>query len=154
MRRCFRRRHCPAQRLVLPAWKQPIHGGDPFRFPARRRRAPALERAARAEILFGMVARLCSNERWRLTSGRERRAPSCTGSSPARWADHGGKLERAGVRLVERYFDSPGLSKVAAPSQRDPRGTRKALGGSSVEFTGDLRAITVLLDHRLCVRVR
>jgi len=46
-----------------------------------------------------------------------------------------------------------GLSKVPPVAER-PRDTRKGCGRNrSAEYSGDLRAVTVLLDHRLSVHV-
>src|ERR1035441_7929566 len=63
-------------------------------------------------------------------------------------------MERAGkVRLAVRYYDSPGLSKVPPVAPRPGRHPEGLFEESSVSFRGDLKAITVVADHRLTVRV-
>ena len=57
------------------------------------------------------------------------------------------------LRLAQRYFDSPGLSKVPPVAERPARHPEGLWEESSVEYSGDLRAIAVVLDHRLSVRV-
>ena len=139
-------------RLVLPAWNSPSTAGDPFRFPGapsprERWNVPGPPRKYFSEWLPALFERTLAIDEWK---GEK---------SQLHWiftGPMGGFTVEVGagrVRLIERYFDSPGLSKaplVEARAARHPEGLWEE---SSVEYGGDLRAITVLLDHRLSVRV-
>jgi hypothetical protein len=139
-------------KLDLPAWKGSSTDGDGFEFPgppSPRTRwivpgpprkyfsewLPALfERTIEIENLSGAGAQL----RWIFT-----------GPSGGFTVEVGGGK----ARLAARYDDSPGLSKVP-PVQ--PRGARHPEGlweESQVEYSGDLKAVTVIADHRLTLRV-
>jgi hypothetical protein len=136
----------------LPPWNTAPSGGDAFQFPAppspRTRWAiPGPPRKYFSEWLPSLFERTLELENW-------------NGQEPAlRWiftGPHGGFTVEAGggkIRLSVRYYDSLGLSKVppVAPSPaRHPEGLFEE---SSAVFRGDLRAITVVADHRLTVRV-
>jgi len=57
------------------------------------------------------------------------------------------------ARLAVRYDDSPGLSKVPPVQARPGRHPEGLWEESSVEYGGELKAITVVADYRLTVRV-
>jgi len=57
------------------------------------------------------------------------------------------------VRLAVRYYDSLGLGKVPPVQARPGRHPEGLWEESAVEYAGDLKAITVVADHRLTVRV-
>jgi hypothetical protein len=63
------------------------------------------------------------------------------------------KADSGKVRLAVRYYDSPGLGKVPPVPERPGRHPEGLWEESSVEFGGGLKAITVVADHRLTVRV-
>jgi hypothetical protein len=139
-------------RLVLPAWNSPSTAGDPFRFPGEpspraRWNVPGGSRKYFFEWLPALFERTLAIDEWK---GEK---------SQLRWiftGPMGGFTVEVGagrVRLAQRYFDSPGLSKVPPVAERPARHPEGLWEEASVEYSGDLRAVTVVLDHRLSVRV-
>jgi len=139
-------------RVDLPPWKGSSAGGDGFEFPGApsprtRWNVPGSPRKYFAEWLPALFERTLQIEDW--SSGKAQLRWIFTGPSGGFTVEAGG----GNVRLAVRYCDSPGLSKVP-PVQ--PRGARHPEGlweESVVEYGGELKAITVVADHRLTVRV-
>jgi hypothetical protein len=140
------------QKLILPAWNSPSTAGDPFQFPGapsprERWNVPGPPRKYFSEWLPALFERTLAIDEWK---GEK---------SQLRWiftGPMGGFTVEVGagrLRLVQRYDDSPGLSKVPPVAERPARHPEGLWEESSVELSGDLRAITVALDHRLSVRV-
>lgn len=138
--------------VELPPWRTAPAGGDGFQFPGppsprTRWVVPGPPRKYFAEWLPALFERTIELAEW-------------NGKEPAlRWiftGPHGGFTVEAGagkVRLAVRYYDSPGLSKVPPVAPRPGRHPEGLFEESSVSFRGDLKAITVVADHRLTVRV-
>jgi hypothetical protein len=140
-------------KLELPAWKaSSATGGDAFELPnppsPRTKWSVAYSpRKYFAEWLPALFERTLEIENW-------------SGEKPQlRWiftGTSGGFSVEAGggkVRLAVRYYDSQGLSKVPPVPARPGRHPEGLWEESSVEYSGDLRAITVIADHRLTIRV-
>ncbi len=74
------------------------------------------------------------------------------GQSSLEWiftGDEGGvtvRLEPGKVRVAQRYYDSYGLSETIPPKARYPQRT---LIQSDAVYSGDLRSVTLELDHKL-----
>ena len=139
-------------RVDLPAWKGSPGGGDHFEFPGppsprTRWTVPWAPRKYFAEWLPALFERTLEIDGW---SGEK---------SQLRWiftGPCGGFTVEAGggkARLAVRYDDSPGLSKVPPVEARPGRHPEGLWEESSVEYGGDLQAITVVADYRLTVRV-
>jgi hypothetical protein len=136
----------------LPHWSTTPPGGDAFVFPSppsprTRWNVPGPPRKYFSEWLPALFERTIEIAEW-------------TGNQPPlRWiftGPHGGFTVEAGagkVRLAVRYYDSPGLSKVPPVAARPGRHPEGMFEESSVSFRGDLKAITVIADHRLTLRV-
>ena len=139
-------------RLDLPQWKGSSAGGDNFELsdslsPRTRWNVPGPPRKYFAEWLPALFERTLEIENW-------------SGDKPQlRWiftGPSGGFTVEAGggqARLAVRYYDSPGLSKVPPVEPRPGRHPEGLWEESRVEYSGDLRAITVIADHRLTLRV-
>jgi len=140
------------ERTQLPPWKESSAGGDLFEFPGvpsprgPRWNVPS-PRKYFGEWLPALFERTLEIEHW---SGE---------TSLLRWVftgPSGGFTVEAGggrVRLAARYYDSPGLSKVPPVQARPARHPEGLWEESSIEYHGELKAITVLADHRLTLRV-
>jgi hypothetical protein len=139
-------------RVDLPPWQRSSAGGDGFEFPGApsprtRWNVPGPPRKYFAEWLPALFERTLEIEEW-------------SGEKPQlRWiftGPCGGFTVEAGggkARLAVRYYDSPGVSKVAPVQARPGRHPEGLWEESSVEYSGELRAITVVADYRLTVRV-
>jgi hypothetical protein len=142
----------PPARLDLPAWQPAAAGGDRFELPGppspRTRWAVAwAPRKYFMEWLPALFERTLEIDGWR--GGNARVEWIFTGPSGGFTVEaSGGK-----VRLAVRYFDSPGLSRVPPVQERPARHPEGIWEESTAEFGGDLKAITVVADHRLTVRV-
>ena len=140
------------RKLVLPAWNGPSTAGDGFALtsalsPRQRWNVPGPPRKYFSEWLPALFERTLAIDEWK----GEKNQLSWIFTGPM-----GGITVEVGagrLRLVERYDDSPGLSKVPPVPERPARHPEGLWDEASVEYTGDLRAITVVLDHRLSVRV-
>jgi hypothetical protein len=139
-------------RVDLPRWTGSPGGGDHFEFPGppsprTKWTVPWAPRKYFAEWLPALFERTIEIDGWR---GEK---------SQLRWiftGPCGGFTVEAGggkARLAVRYDDSPGLSKVPPVEARPARHPEGLWEESSVEYGGDLQAITVVADYRLTVRV-
>ncbi len=139
-------------RVDLPPWKESPAGGDRFEFPGApsprtRWTVPGPPRKYFAEWLPALFERTLEIDGW---SGEK---------SQLRWiftGPRGGFTVEAGAgraRLAIRYYDSPGLGKVPPVQPRPGRHPEGLWEESGVEYAGDLKAITVVADYRLTVRV-
>ena len=139
-------------KVDLPLWKASSAGGDPFELtsapsPRAKWNVTGPPRKYFAEWLPALFERTLEIENW--SGGKPQLRWIFTGPSGGFTVEAGGGK----VRLAVRYYDSPGLSK-APPVQRRPcRHPEGLWEESSVEYGGDLKAITVVADHRLTVRV-
>jgi hypothetical protein len=139
-------------RVDLPPWKESSAGGDGFELsstpsPRTRWAVPGPPRKYFAEWLPALFERTIEIDGW-------------SGEKPQlRWiftGPCGGFTVEAGAgkaRLTVRYYDSPGLSKVPPVQPRPGRHPEGLWEESSVEYAGDLKAITVVADYRLTLRV-
>ena len=139
-------------RMELPPWKAFPAGGEAFAFPVPPSPrtmwfVPGPPRKYFAEWLPALFERTLEIENW-------------SGGKPLlRWiftGPCGGFTVEAGggkVHLAVRYNDSVGLAKVPPVQPRPGRHPEGLWEESSVEYSGDLKAITVVADHRLTVRV-
>jgi len=138
--------------IELPLWTKAAAGGDAFLFPGppsprTRWNVPGPTRKYFSEWLPALFERTIEIEDWDANH------------APLRWiftGPHGGFTVEAGagkVRLAVRYYDSPGLSKVPPVAPKPGRHPEGLFEESSVSFRGDLKAITVVADHRLTLRV-
>jgi hypothetical protein len=136
----------------LPPWEGSAAAGDGFRFPGppsprTRWNVPGPPRKYFSEWLPALFERTLEIDEW------------SAGKPPLRWiftGPCGGFTVEAGagkVRLAVRYYDSTGLSKVPPVQARPGRHPEGLFEESSVEYRGDLKAITAVSDHRLTVRV-
>ena len=140
------------RKLVLPAWSGPSSAGDGFALtsalsPRQRWNVPGPPRKYFSEWLPALFERTLAIDEWR----GEKNELSWIFTGPT-----GGFTVEVGagkVRLAQRYYDSPGLSKVPPIAERPARHPEGLWEESSAEYSGDLRAVTVLLDHRLSVHV-
>ena len=136
----------------LPVWpRSPANGGDTFVLPGppsprTRWNVPGAPRKYFSEWLPALFERTIEISEW--------------GGQPAlRWiftGPHGGFTVEAGggkVRLSVRYYDSPGLAKVPPVAARPGRHPEGLFDETSGAYRGELKAITVVADHRLTVRV-
>jgi Glycosyl hydrolase family 30 beta sandwich domain len=139
-------------KVDLPSWKPSPAGGDRFEFPGKpsprtKWTVPGPPRKYFPEWLPALFERTLEIDEW---SG---------GKAQLRWiftGPSGGFTVEAGngkARLAVRYYDSPGLSKVPPVQARAGRHPEGLWEESSVEYGGDLKAITVVADYRLTVRV-
>jgi hypothetical protein len=137
--------------VELPHWNAAPAGGDKFTFPGpvsprTRWIVPGPPRKYFSEWLPALFERTIEIEEW-------------SADLPLRWiftGPRGGftvEARTGQVRLVVRYYDSPGLSKVPPVAQRPGRHPEGLFEESSVSFRGDLKAITVVADHRLTLRI-
>lgn len=140
------------RKLVLPAWSGPSSAGDGFALtsalsPRQRWNVPGPPRKYCSEWLPALFERTLAIDEWR----GEKNQLSWIFTGPT-----GGFTVEVGagkVRLAQRYYDSPGLSKVPPVAERPARHPEGLWEESSAEYNGNLRAVTVLLDHRLSVHV-
>jgi hypothetical protein len=140
------------RKLVLPDWNGPSTTGDGFALTSalssrQRWNVPGPPRKYFSEWLPALFGRTLAIDEWK----GEKSQLQWIFTGPA-----GGFTVEVGagrLRLAQRYFDSPGLSKVPPVAERPARHPEGLWEESSVEYSGDPRAITVLLDHRLSVRV-
>jgi hypothetical protein len=139
-------------KLDLPLWKPSPGGGDRFELPGKpsprtKWAVPFSPRKYFLEWLPALFERTLEIDEW---SGAK---------AQLRWiftGPSGGFTVEAGngkARLAVRYYDSPELSKVPPVQARPGRHPEGLWEESSVEYGGDLKAITVVADHRLTVRV-
>jgi hypothetical protein len=139
-------------KVDLPQWKRSAGGGDRFDLPGApsprtKWTVPGPPRKYFAEWLPALFERSIEIDDW--SGAKSQLRWIFTGPSGGFTVEVGGGK----ARLAVRYYDSPGLSKVP-PVQ--PRGGRHPEGlweESTVEYGGNLEAITVVADHRLTVRV-
>ncbi|MGO9231134.1 MAG: hypothetical protein ACLQKA_18245 [Bryobacteraceae bacterium] len=138
--------------VELPPWKASSAGGDRFEFPGTpsprtKWTVPGPPRKYFTERLPALFERTIEIDAW---NGEK---------SGLRWiftGPCGGFTVEAGggkARLMVRYNDSPGLSKVPPVQARPGRQPEGLWEESSVAYSGDVRAITVVADYRLSVRV-
>ncbi len=136
----------------LPPWSPAPPGGDAFIFPGppsprTRWNVPGPPRKYFSEWLPPLFERTIQIDEW------------SANQPPLRWiftGPHGGFTVEAGagkVRLIVRYYDSPGLTKVPPAAAKPGRHPEGLFEESSVSFRGDLKAITVVMDHRLTLRI-
>lgn len=141
----------PAQ-TELPHWTPGPAGGDPFIFPGppsprTKWNVPGPPRKYFSEWLPPLFERTIEIDQW------------SANQLPLRWiftGPHGGftvEADAGKVRLAVRYYDSPGLTKVPPVMPKPGRHPEGLFEESSVSYRGDLKAITVVADHRLTVRV-
>lgn len=135
-------------RIDLPP-AQSSSGGEPFELPGppsprTRWNVPGPPRKYFYEWLPALFERTVELDQW-------------TGAKPAlRWIftgpDGGFTVEAASGRisLSVRYYDSPGLVKPPARPGRQPE---TIIEDAGIEYSGDLKTVTVLADYRLTVRV-
>jgi len=141
------------ERTELPAWPGSAEGGgDRFELPGAplprtKWNVPWTPRKYFAEWLPALFERTIELDGW-------------GGQKPQlRWiftGPSGGFTVEAGggsARLAVRYYDSPGLSKVPPVATRPGRHPEGLWEESRVEYSGELKAVTVVADHRLTVRV-
>ena len=139
-------------KVDLPSWKPSAGGGDRFELPGKpsprtKWNVPFSPRKYFLEWLPALFERTLEFDEW---SG---------GNGQLRWiftGPSGGFTVEAGngkARLAVRYYDSPGLSKVPPVQARPGRHPEGMWEEFSVEYGGELKAITVVADHRLTVRV-
>jgi hypothetical protein len=139
-------------KVDLPPWKEPAAGGDRFELPGppspRTKWAVAwAPRKYFSEWLPALFERTIEIEEWR----GEKAQLHWIFTGPC-----GGFTVEAGggkVRLAVRYYDSTGLSKVPPVQRRPGRHPEGLWEEAMVEYGGDLKAITVVADYRLTVRV-
>ena len=137
--------------VELPTWTGAGAGGDGFEFPG----APS----PRTKWIVPGPPRKYFDEWLPALFERTVEIEDLGGNAQLRWiftGPRGGFTVEAGggrVRLLARYDDSPGLSKVPPVPARPPRHPEGLWEESSVAYTGSLKAITVVADHRLTLRV-
>ena len=140
-----------AQKLDLPAWSGPAEG-EPFDFPPpvsprTRWKVPGLPRKYFAEWLPALFERTIAVDAWK--SPATRLQWIFTGPT-------GGFTVEVGaghVRLVQRYYDSTGLAKVPPVPPRPARHPEGLWVESSAEYSGELGAVTMVMDHKLGLSV-
>jgi len=138
--------------LDLPPWQATAGGGERFAMPGppsprTRWNVPGPPRKYFSEWLPALFERTLELDEW--SSEQPQLRWIFTGPC-------GGFTVEAGsgkARLVVRYYDSPGLSKVPPAPARPGRHPEGLFEESSAEYRGDLKAISVVVDHRLTVRV-
>lgn len=147
-------RSAPANpaKVDLPPWKGSSAGGDPFEFsgapsPRTRWNVPGPPRKYFAEWLPALFERTLEVDDW--SGAKSQLRWIFTGPSGGFTVEVGGGQ----ARLTVRYYDSPGLSKVPPVQPRPGRHPEGLWEESRVEYGGDLKAITVVADYRLTVRV-
>ena len=139
-------------RMELPPWKGSAEGGDRFELPG----APSPRtrwvvtwspRKYFSDWLPALFERTIEIDQW---SGEKPQLQWIfTGPSGGFTVEAGGGR----VRLAVRYYDSLGLGKVPPVAERPGRHPEGLWEESSVEFGGELKAITVVADHRLNLSV-
>jgi hypothetical protein len=138
--------------IQLPTWTATPSGGDPFALPGSpsprtRWNVPGPPRKYFAGWLPALFERTLEIDSW------------ASGQPALRWiftGPRGGFSVEAGagkVRLAVRYYDSLGLSKVPPVPEKPARHPEGLFEESTATFQGDLKAITVIVDHRLTVRI-
>jgi O-glycosyl hydrolase len=138
------------QMLTLPAGPSIGAGGEPFDFPLppsprAHWNVIGLPRHYFLEWLPALFERTLIIEEWK------------TPQSQLQWlftGPLGGFTVEAGagkVRVFQRYDDSPALAKLSPV--KNARHPEAVVEEASVEYSGQLRSITVTLDHRLSLRV-
>ncbi len=139
-------------RIELPAWKGSAAGGERFELPGpptpRTRWVVAWSpRKYFDEWLPALFERTVEFDEWRGDKAQVQWifTGPCGGFTVEA---EGGK-----ARLAVRYYDSLGLGKVPPVPERPGRHPEGLWEESAVEFSGDLKAITVVADHRLTIRV-
>ena len=139
-------------RLELPSWKVSPAAGDGFDFPGTpsprtKWTVPGPPRKYFAEWLPALFERTIEIDEW--TGGKWQLRWIFTGPCGGLTVEAGGGK----ARLAVRYNDSPGLSKVPPVQTRPGRHPEGLWEESTIDYGGDLRAITVVADYRLTVRV-
>ena len=139
-------------KVDLPSWKPSPVGGDGFDLPNKPspRTKWSVSFAPRKyflEWLPALFERTLEIEEW--SGGKAQLRWIFTGPSGGFTVEAGGGK----VRLAVRYYDSPGLSKVPPVQARPGRHPEGLWEESAIEYAGDLKAITVVADYRLTVRV-
>jgi hypothetical protein len=139
-------------KLELPPWKASSAAGDRFEFPGApsprtRWNVPGPPRKYFAEWLPALFERTVEIDEW--SGAKSQLRWIFTGTSGGFTVEAGGGK----LRLAVRYYDSPGLSKVPPVQPRPGRHPEGLWEESSVEYSGDLKAITVVADYKLTVRV-
>jgi hypothetical protein len=139
-------------KLDLPPWKASSGGGDRFEFPGApsprtRWNVPGPPRKYFAEWLPALFERTVEIDEW--SGAKSQLRWIFTGTSGGFTVEAGGGK----LRLAVRYYDSPGLSKVPPVQPRPGRHPEGLWEESSVEYNGDLKAITVAADYKLTIRV-
>lgn len=138
--------------IELPEWKGGEAGGDRFELPGppsprTRWNVPGPPRKYFSEWLPALFERTLSIDQW------------TAGEPPLHWiftGPSGGFTVEAGggkASLTVRYYDSPGLTKVPPVPSRPGRHPEGLFEQSSVEYRGALKAVTVVMDHRLTLRI-
>lgn len=138
--------------IALPAWQAPTASPDRFSFPLppsprTRWNVPGPPRKYYDEWLPSLFERTLAIEDW--GDGKAQLRWIFTGPSGGFTVEAGGGK----ARLLTRYYDSPGLAKVPPVPARPARHPEGIWEEIAVEYTGDLKAITVTADHRLTLRV-
>ena len=138
--------------LDLPPWTGSQTEGDRFEFPGppsprTKWTVPLSPRKYFPEWLPALFQRTVEIDSW--TAEKSRLRWIFTGPSGGFTIEAGGGQ----ARLAVRYYDSPGLAKVPPVEARPGRHPEGLWEETSVAYSGELRAITVVADHRLTVRV-
>ncbi len=136
----------------LPPWKPSADAGDPFEFPGApslrtRWVVPGPPRKYFTEWLPALFERTLEIASWSGENSRLRWI--FTGPCGGITVEVGGGK----ALLTVRYYDSPGVSKVPPLQPRPGRHPEGQWEESSIEYRGELKAITVMADHKLMVRV-
>jgi O-glycosyl hydrolase len=140
-----------AQPIALPEWSAPAAApADHFQFvalPQNRQdahwRVAGLPRKYFSELLPALFERTIVLEQFQ------------PGKGALEWiftGEEGGftiQLEQGQVKLLQRYYDSYALGDLTHPT----RHPEKIAAGQSAAYLGNLRAVTVRLDHRLGLSV-
>jgi hypothetical protein len=139
-------------KMALPEWAATPAGGEGFELPGppptRTKWAVAWSpRKYFTEWLPALFERTLEFAEWRGEKAQVRWI--FTGPSGGFTVEAGGGT----VKLTVKYYDSPGLSKVPPVPTRPGRYAEGLWEEASVEYDGALKAITVVADHKLTVRV-
>jgi hypothetical protein len=139
-------------RVDLPAWQGSPAGGEAFELPGApsprtKWIVPGGPRKYFSEWLPALFERTLEIDGW--SGGKPQLRWIFTGPSGGFTVEAGGGK----ARLAVRYYDSPGLSKVPPVQPRPGRHPEGQWEESQVEYSGDLKAITVVADYRLTVRI-
>jgi hypothetical protein len=133
-------------KVELPEWKGE-GGGESFDLPTaplvrERWKVTGLPRKYFDEWLSALFERTLAIDEWK------------TPATSIEWiftGPDGGFTIHVGagkLRVSQRYYDSPGLGKT-----QGARHPEAELQETTAEYSGNLRAITVVMDHRLGLRV-